>query len=42
MRIEELEKEFGYKLSNIIEAIDDNPVIDDELFDLALYGWFKN
>ena len=34
---EELEKEFGYKLSNIIEVIDDNPVIDDELFDLALW-----
>ena len=35
--IETLEKELGYKLAKVIEVIDDNPIISDELYDLAFW-----
>ncbi|MBR4421315.1 MAG: hypothetical protein IKS69_02155, partial [Erysipelotrichaceae bacterium] len=34
---EQLEEEFGYSLSEVIEIIDDSPVISQELFDLAFW-----
>lgn len=35
--IDELEEEMGFKLSRVLEVIDDNPVISDELYDLAFW-----
>ena len=31
----ELEEELGFKISEVIEVIDDNPIISDELYELA-------
>lgn len=34
---EEIEKEFGYKLKNVTEVMDEDSIISDELHDLALW-----